>query len=93
MKTGAIALASTIALFCVYQALLAPSPWWALIQVTLAGVAAAALLTDFVILAASCALVLLLISLITFFSVGFYVLLPAAALVILIALHSQRQPT
>ena len=106
MKKGAVALTSIIAAFCVYQAFLSgpiaidrfgeirhERHWWAVIQAALATLSGVALLADFVIVAALCALVLFLVSFMTFFGGGFWVVLPAAALALLIALHSQRKPS
>src|SRR2546422_10499537 len=99
MKKGAVALASMIAAFCLYQAFLSGPVaidrfgqvryeplWWALIQAALAALCVVALFGDFVIFAALCALLLLLVSFVTFFGVGFYVVAPAAVLLILITL-------
>jgi hypothetical protein len=92
-KSGALILAGLIATYSVCNPLIeerrAPMLWPAL-QAVLAAASGIALYCDSVVLAAVCALLLLGVSLITFFGAGFHVVIPAAGLVFLIALHSQR---
>jgi hypothetical protein len=59
-------------------------------QMALASLSGIALWANLVALAAVSALLLLLVSLITFFGVGLYVVIPAAVLVALIAVYSRQ---
>jgi hypothetical protein len=70
-----------------------PAMLWPGMQAALAAACGIALYYDSVVLAAICALFLLTVSLITFFGVGFYIVIPAAGLVLLITLYSQRGPS
>jgi hypothetical protein len=107
MKKSSAALASLLALFCLWQGFLSPGTvriealaggvkhvprFWPLIQAALAVVTLVALLTDAVVLAAACAYLILLLSFITFLGGGLYVMVPAAILVILIGLQYGRTP-
>jgi hypothetical protein len=68
-----------------------PAMWWPGIQAALAAACGIALYYDSVALAFVCALSLLGVSLITVFGAGFHVVIPAAGLVLLITLYSQRE--
>jgi hypothetical protein len=65
---------------------------WPLILAAVAGLMVVALLADFVFVAGLCAYVMLLLSLISFFSIGLLVVAPTTILVILIGLNSRRIP-
>src|SRR5690242_12401022 len=107
MKKSSVAVASVIALFSVSYAFLSAgavridpltggvkyaSLIWPLMLAAVAGLTVVALLADFVRLAALGSFTILLLSFVSFFSVGLLVLVPAAILVILIALYSRRMP-
>ncbi len=107
MKKSSVVVASLIALFCAWEAFLSPGAvWidpvaggvkhvprlWPLIQAVVASLTVIALMADFVLLAALCAYIIVLVSLISFFGSGLYVSVPATALVILIGMHSAGKP-
>lgn len=105
IRNAAIVLAIAIALFSIYPTLVTLTqttnvdgfanvhravPLWSVMQMALASLSGIALWANLVALAAVSALLLLLVSLITFFGVGLYVVIPAAVLVALIAVYSRQ---
>jgi len=106
MKKASVGIASMIAIICLGQAFLSQAAvridpttggvkhvmlLWPVIVGAVAAVAIVALLADFVLLAGLCAYVILLVSLISFFSIGLLVFAPAAILIMLIGVNSRRR--